>query len=92
MDNLGSHLLAVRAYAAPISALQEILCRCEQPDERCVWLEKRNTRGAFLDLLANKERIIQRLTAKVETSLDGEDFLVDLQFAFRVAKDAAALS
>jgi predicted dehydrogenase len=37
MDNLGSHLLAIRAYAAPQPALQEIRCGYEQPDERCVW-------------------------------------------------------
>jgi hypothetical protein len=92
MDNLGSHLLAVRAYAAPMSAFQEIRCGYEQPDERCVWLEKRNTRVAFLDLLANKERIIQRFIAKVEASLKGKDFPLDLEFGFRVAKDAAALS
>ncbi len=55
MDNLGSHLLAIRAYAAPESVVQEIRCGYEQPDERCVWLEKRNTRVAFIDLLANKE-------------------------------------
>jgi hypothetical protein len=92
MDNLGSHLLAIRAYTAPMSALQEIRCGYEQPDERCVWLEKRNTRVAFLDLLANKERIIQRFIAKVEASLKGKDFPLDLEFGFRVAKDAAALS
>src|SRR5271156_4705382 len=40
MDNLGSHLLAIRAYAAPNSALQEIRCGYDQPDERSVWLEK----------------------------------------------------
>ena len=92
MDNLGSHLLAVRAFAAPMSALQEIRCGCEQPDERCVWLEKRNTREAVLYLLANKESILQRFIASVEASLGGKAFLLDLQFAFRVAKDAAALS
>jgi hypothetical protein len=91
MDNLGSHLLAVRAYAAPQSAIQEIRCGYEQPDERCVWLEKRNTRAAFIDLLANKEPIIQRFAAKVEASLEETDFPFDLEFALRVARDAEAL-
>ena len=91
MDNLGSHLLAVRAYAALESVVQEIRCSYEQPDERCVWLEKRNTRVAFIDLLANKEPIIQRFIAKVEASLEGADFPLDLEFAVRVANDAAAL-
>ena len=91
MANLGSHLLAIRAYAAPKSALQEIRCGYEQPDERCVWLERRNTRAAFIDLLSNKEPIIQRFIAKVEASLDGADFPFGLEFALRVAKDAEAL-
>jgi Oxidoreductase family, NAD-binding Rossmann fold len=91
IDNLGSHLLAIRAYAATQSALQEIRCGYEQPDERSVWLEKRNTRVAFIDLLANKEPIIQRFIAKVEASLEGEDFPLDLEFALRVANDTAAL-
>jgi hypothetical protein len=91
IDNLGSHLLAIRAYAAPKSKLQEIRCGYEQPDERCVWLEKRNTRMAFIDLLANKEPIIQRFIAKVEASLEGADFPFDLEFAWRVSNDTGAL-
>ena len=91
MDNLGSHLLAIRAYAAPKSALQEIRCGYEQPDERCVWLEKRNSRAAFIDLLANKEAIIQRFIAKVEASLEGADFPFDLEFAQHIANETAAL-
>lgn len=91
IDNLGSHLLAIRAYAVPQSAIQEIRCGYEQPDERCVWLEKRNTRAAFIDLLANREPIIQRFVAKVEASLEGADFPLDLEFALRVAHDVEAL-
>jgi predicted dehydrogenase len=91
LANLGSHLLAIRAYAAPKSAVQEIRCGYEQPDERCVWLEKRNSRAAFIDLLANKEPIIQRFIAKVEASLEGADFPFDLGFAQRVANETAAL-
>lgn len=91
MDNLGSHLLAIRAYAVPQSAVQEIRCGYEQPDERCAWLEKRNARAAFINLLENKEPIIQRFAAKVEEGLDGVDFPLDLEFALRVSKDIAAL-
>lgn len=90
-DNLGSHLLAIHAYAAPKSTVQEVRCGYEQPDERSVWLERRNTRAAFLDLLANKEPIIQRFIAKVEASLEGADFPFDLEFAMRVAKETRAL-
>ncbi len=91
VDNLGSHLLAIRGYAVPKSELQEICCGYEQPTERTVWLERRNTRVAFIDLLANKERIIQRFIAKVEASLDAGDFPLDLEFALRVSNDATAL-
>lgn len=91
LDNLGSHLLAIRAYAATKSAVQEIRCGYEQPDERCVWLERRNSRAAFIDLLANKEPIIQRFIAKVEASLEGADFPFDLDFAQRIANETAAL-
>jgi hypothetical protein len=91
MDNLGSHLLAIRAHGVPQSAVQEIRCGYEQPDERCVWLEKRNTRVAFLDLLSHKEPIIQRFIATVEASLDGRDFPLNLEFALRVSNDTQAL-
>jgi hypothetical protein len=91
VDNLGSHLLAIRAYAAPKSELQEICCGYERPDERAVWLERRNTRVAFVDLLANQERIIQRFIAKLEASLEAAEFPLDLEFALRVANDAKAL-
>jgi hypothetical protein len=90
-DNLGSHLHAIRAYGVPQSAVEEIRCGYEQPDERCVWLERRNTRVAFIDLLSHKEPIIQRFIAKVETSLDGRDFPLNLEFALRVSNDTQAL-
>jgi hypothetical protein len=91
-ENLGSHLLAIRAYASPQATLQEIRCGYEQPDERSVWLERRNNRVAFINLLANKEPIIQRFIAKVEASLGGADFPFDLKFALRVSNDTKALS
>lgn len=86
-DNLGSHLLAIHAYAAPKSTVQEIRCGYEQPDERSVWLEKPSAPPAFLDLLANKEPIIQRFIAKFEASLEGAEFPFDLEFALRVSQE-----
>jgi len=91
MDNLGSHLLAIREYGVPQSVAQEIRCGYEQPNERSVWLERQNTRVAFIDLLANKEPIIQRFIAKVEVSLNGADFPLDLEFASRVWEETDAL-
>lgn len=91
MDNLGVHLLAIRAYGVPQSSVQGIRCAYEQPDERSVWLERHNTRVAFIDLLAHKELIIQRFIAKVEASLEGADFPFDLEFALDVSNAAEAL-
>jgi hypothetical protein len=45
---------------------------------------------AFLDLLANKEPIIQRFMAKVEGSLELAEFPLGLEFALRVANDGTA--
>ncbi|HKV24861.1 MAG TPA: hypothetical protein VJN93_09755 [Candidatus Acidoferrum sp.] len=92
LENLGSHLLAIRAYAAPESIVQEVRCGYEQADQRCAWLERRNTRVAFIDLLASKERIIQRYIAKLEASTRTADFPFGLDFALRVARDTASLS
>jgi predicted dehydrogenase len=91
MDNLGVHLLAIRAYGVPQSSVQEIRCGYEQPEERSVWLERRNTRVAFIDLLAHKELIIQRFIAKVEAALEGADFPLNLEFALAVSNAAEAL-
>lgn len=91
IENLGSHLLAIRAYSAPESTVHEISCGYEQPDQRCVWLERRNTRVAFIDLLASKERIIQRFIANLEASTETADFPFGLDFALRVAADTASL-
>lgn len=91
IDNLGSHLLAIRAYAAPQSAVVQIRSGYQRPDERCVWLERRKARAAFIDLLASKELIIQKFIAKFETAIDGEDFPLDLEFALQVSEEVDAL-
>lgn len=91
MDNLGTHLLAIRAYAVPQSAVLQIRCGYEQPDERCVWLERRKARAAFIDLLATKELIIQRFISRFEAATNGGEFPLDLNFALEVAEEADAL-
>jgi predicted dehydrogenase len=91
LDSLGSHLLAIRAYAVPQAAVQELRCGYERPDERCVWLEKDGGRVASINLLETKERIIQRFIGKLEDALEGADFPFDLQFALRVADNTSAL-
>src|ERR1700732_2323217 len=39
MQNLGSHLMAIREYAVPHSRLAVIHCGYDLPDERMVWLD-----------------------------------------------------
>jgi len=91
LENLGSHLLSIKAYAAPQAALSEIRCGYNTPNERCVWLEKAGNRTAFINLLENKEPIIQRFIEKTEGALNGADFPFGLDFALRIAEELAAL-
>ena len=91
MDNLGSHLLAIRAHAVPDSTLSEIRCSYEQADERNVWLDRRDVRTAFINLLENREPIIQRFFRQFECATLGASFPFDLRFALRVANDTTSL-
>lgn len=89
-DNLGSHLMAIREFAAPTADVYELQCAYEHPDERLVWLEKDGKSIASIDLLRGSERIIQEFMKKVEAALDGAAFPFDLDFAFRVSKQLNA--
>jgi hypothetical protein len=84
MQNLGSHLMAMREYAVPNSGLSEIHCGYELPDERMVWLDSDNQRVANLEFLNSQEPIIQRFVTRFENSLDGKPFPFDFAFAQRV--------
>ncbi len=55
MQNLGSHLMAMREYAVPHSRLSKIYCGYELPDERMVWLDSAKQRVASIDFLGSKE-------------------------------------
>ncbi len=89
LDNLGSHLFSIHEYCVPNSVVAEIDCGYQQPDERRVWLTKQDRQIAEIDLLANKEPIIQRFIARVEAAIDGSEFPLDLSFALKVAERAA---
>jgi Oxidoreductase family, NAD-binding Rossmann fold len=89
LDNLGSHLFSIHEYCVPDAAIAEIDCAYEMRDERRVWLDELNRRIAEIDLLANKEPIIQRFIASVEAGVRGEDFSFGLQFALNVADRSA---
>ena len=91
LDDLGSHLLAIRAYAAPQSIIAEIQCGYDLPAERRVWIETRDTKTKAIDFLGSKEPVIQRYIRKLEAAIAGADFPFDLAFASRVADDLAAL-
>jgi len=86
LENLGSHLFSIQEYAVPDSVLAEIDCAYQQPNERRVWLRKKDRLVAEIDLFANKELIIQRFIAGVEAAIRGQLFPFDLQFALRVAE------
>jgi Oxidoreductase family, NAD-binding Rossmann fold len=84
MQNLGSHLMAMREYAVPHSRLGKIYCGYELPDERMVWLESGKKRVASINFLGSKEPIVQRFVSRFENSLDGKPFPFDFAFAHRV--------
>jgi hypothetical protein len=86
LDNLGSHLLSIHEYCVPEATIAAIGCAYEQPDERRVWLDREGHRIAEIDLLANKEPIIQRFIAHVEAATRGAGLSFDLPFASSVAE------
>ena len=89
LDNLGSHLFSIHEYCVPASTIESIECDYERPDDRRVWLEKQGKRIAGIDLLGNKEPIIQRFLAGVEAGIRGAKFPFDLKFALQVAERTA---
>jgi hypothetical protein len=84
MQNLGSHLMAMREYAVPHSRLSKIHCGYELPDQRTVWVDSDKKRVASIDFLGSKEPIVQRFLARFENSLGGKPFPFDFVFAQRV--------
>ena len=91
LDNLGSHLLAIREWAVPSSEVSQLHCAYELPEERFVWIERGGQKVASLDLLHHRQFIIQRFMKKIEAALDGPAFPFDLGFAMRVANELNAL-
>ena len=89
LENLGSHLFAIQEYCVPRSTATEMDCGYEQKDERRAWLDKKDQRVAEIDLLANKEPIIQRFIAQLESATHGGEFPFNLQFGFKVAERVA---
>ena len=90
IDNLGCHLLAIREYAVPASAVSEVRCAYDLPDERLVWIDWGDQRLSSIDLFTHGQPIIQRFMQEVEAALDGAAFPFDLEFAMRVAVELNA--
>jgi predicted dehydrogenase len=91
LDNLGSHLLAIREWAVPSSEISQVHCAYELPDERSVWIERAGQKVASIDLLNHGQFIVQRFMKKIEAALDGAPFPFDLEFAMRVANELKEL-
>jgi hypothetical protein len=89
LDNLGSHLFSIHEYCVPNAEIKEMDCAYAQPDDRRAWLESGGRPLAEINLLSNKEPIIQRFIACVESATRGAAFPFDLQFALRVAERTA---
>jgi predicted dehydrogenase len=90
IDNLGSHLLAIREFAVPAAEISEIKCAYERSDERIVWIERNGQPAASIDLLKGSECIIQDYMKQVEAALGDAAFPFDLDFALRVANQLNA--
>jgi hypothetical protein len=91
MQNLGSHLLAMHMFAVPRSGIGEIRCGYDAPNQRLIWLDSRERRIETIDFFNSKEPIIQRFLAQFESSMDGTEFRLDLNFALRVKEDLEGL-
>lgn len=84
MQNLGSHLVAMREYAAPRSAISSIECHYEAVDQRRAFLDSGAERVGEIDFLGSGEPIIQRFLGLFEGSLSGKSFPFDFDFGWRV--------
>jgi hypothetical protein len=80
LQNLGSHLAAIRRNAAPQSQIAELVCAYEAAEERRVWLDEES-----IDFLHNKEPLIQRFVRRFEDV--AQEFPFDLDFGLGVAQD-----
>ena len=81
IENLGSHLAAIRRYAAPHSEITELVCAYDAADERRVWIEDET-----IDFLENREPLIQRFARRFE---EGPEFPFDIEFGLQVQEDLA---
>jgi predicted dehydrogenase len=84
LENLGSHLLAIRRYAAPRSEIARLSCSYLSPDERRVRIQSET-----VDFTTNRQPILQRFVEQFEAATEGSNFEFSLEFALDVAEDTA---
>jgi hypothetical protein len=92
MQNLGSHLLAMHAFAVPRSSIGEIRCAYETQNQRVAWLDSGERRIETIDFFGSKEPIIQRFLTQFERRMEGNAFPLDLKFALRVKEELETLN
>ena len=90
LQNLGSHLFAIHAYAAPFAQVCRLECAYDRPDERAVSLSRAGRVLAAIDFTRNREPIIQRFIERFEGAMAGAEFPFTLEFAWRVLETANA--
>lgn len=83
LDNLGSHLLAIREYAVPDSEIAQIECAYNALDERRVEIQDGAHTIESIDL-AGAEPLIPLFLAGFEAAIPQLNFPLDLLFAARV--------
>ena len=61
LDDLGSHLFAIREYAAPRARVTEIECGYSMPVERRLWLTRGGKITSSVNFTMNSEPIVQQV-------------------------------
>jgi hypothetical protein len=84
LDNLGSHLFAIRRYAVLHADIGDISCAYANRDERRVSIESET-----VDFTHNRQPILQRFVRTFEAAVEGADLELNLKLALAVAEDAA---
>jgi predicted dehydrogenase len=84
LENLGSHLLAIRRYAVPLAYVGDLSCAYSSRDERRAFVGRE-----ILDFTLNSQPVLQRFVAQFERADPGVAFDFGLEFALAVAQDVA---
>lgn len=89
LENLGSHLAAIHAYAVPMAKVIELRCAYDTENRREVRLERDGQTVASLNFQEAQEPLIPKFIDRFESRIARRDFLLDLDFAVRVSETLA---